>query len=482
VSGPPFGFNLPEPSDPEDRPGSGGDPFGQPPFGLGGLGGMDLGAALQHIGRLLSWSGGPVNWDLAREAARATVAAAGPDPSVSASDRRDLEEAVRLVDLWLDEATTFPAATVTAAAWSRAEWVEQTVPGWQPLVEPVAERVAAAMASAVPGEIAGQVGPMMSMIRQVGVSLWGAQAGQGLGALATEVVGVTDIGLPLLDPGHVAVVSHNVREFGAGLGVPQRDVLVYLTLREVARHRLHAQAPWLKAHIVALVGDFARGISIDVSGIESALRDLDPSRPEAIQDALEGGLFEQQRTPEQDLALQRLETVLALVEGWVDDVVSQAVAGRLGSADALAETVRRARASGGPADQTFATLVGLELRPRRLREAASLFALLRESGGIARRDGVWSHPDLLPTSADLDDPPAYVGRPALTGEVTDDLIAQLLAETGTPDDVAPPAETGTPDHVEPPAEPGPPDQPPAGEQGATGEAPRPAADGDEPEA
>ena len=34
---------------------------------------------LQQLGQLLSWQGGPVNWDLARQAARQTVAAAG-DP------------------------------------------------------------------------------------------------------------------------------------------------------------------------------------------------------------------------------------------------------------------------------------------------------------------------------------------------------------------------------------------------------------------
>jgi putative hydrolase len=444
VSGPPFGFGLPDPREGGDEPGEPSDSGGAGGFGAGGFGpggfgfpggqspfgGMDLGAALQQLGRMLSWSGGPVNWDLAREAARATVAAAGSDPSITAADRRDVEEAVRLVDLWLDEATTFPASTTSVEAWSRAEWVERTLEGWRPLVEPVADRVAAAMANAIPGELAGQMGPMIGMMRQVGVSLWGAQAGQGLGALATEVIGVTDIGLPLTEPGKVAVVARNVREFGEGLGVPPRDVLVYLALREVARHRLHAHTPWLRDHIVALVTAFARGISIDVSGLQSALRDLDPSRPEAVQEALEGGLFDQHRTPDQEQALQRLETVLALVEGWVDDVVSQAVAGRLGSADALAESVRRSRASGGPADQTFATLVGLELRPRRMREAAALFAALRESGGAARRESAWLGPDVLPTPADLDDPAGYVGRPALEVEVTDDLIAQLLGEDG----------------------------------------------------
>jgi putative hydrolase len=125
---------------------------------------------------------------------------------------------------------------------------------------------------------------------------------------------------------------------------------------------------------------------------------------------MESGLFEVEQTPAQRSALERLEVGLALVEGWLDDVVGQATDGRLGAAGALRETVRRHRASGGPAEQTFATLVGLELRPRRLRDAATLFAALRAQQGVEARDAVWAHPDLLPTAEDLDDPLGYAER------------------------------------------------------------------------
>jgi zinicin-like metallopeptidase len=79
-------------------------------------------------------------------------------------------------------------------------------------------------------------------------------------------------------------------------------------------------------------------------------------------------------------------------------------------AQALREAVRRRRATGGPAEATFAALVGLELRPRRLRDAAALWGALRAGEGPAARDAVWAHPDLLPTAADLDDPLAFAER------------------------------------------------------------------------
>ena len=397
-----------------------GDPFGGlfgmlggagGPGGAGGLGGPgnpDLGAIFQQLGQMFSWSGGPVNWDLANQSAR-QVAAAGGDRSVSASERRDVDDAFRLADTWLDQATTFPATGGSARTWSRAEWIEGTQAAWRALVEPVAARVSEAMSTSLPPEMAQAAGPLVGMLQQVGVSMWGAQVGQSIGTLAGEVCGSSDIGVPLAD-GHPALLPQNVSAFGEGLGVEQRDVTVYLALREAAYVRLYGHVPWLRAHIISLVEEYARHVSVDTGAIESTMRDLDPQRPEALQEALEGGLFDLPTTPAQQAALDRLELALALIEGWVDDVVTEATANRLPSAAALRETVRRRRAAGGPAEQTFATLVGLQLRPRRLREAATFWAEVRATRGADGRDALWAHPDLIPTADDIADPAAFLTR------------------------------------------------------------------------
>ena len=185
-------------------------------------------------------------------------------------------------------------------------------------------------------------------------------------------------------------------------------MLLYLALREAAHQRLFAHVPWLRDHLIGAVTDYARGIEINAEGIqatiEEQMRGIDPTNPESMQELLEGGMFEIDRSPAQEAALQRLEVALALVEGWVDEVVGQATAERMPTATKLQEIFRRRRAAGGPAEQTFATLVGLELRPRRLRDASTLWGSLRTRQGTEARDGVWMNPHLLPTAADLDDP------------------------------------------------------------------------------
>ena len=200
----------------------------------------------------------------------------------------------------------------------------------------------------------------------------------------------------------------NVAGVRRGARRPQDDVLLYLALREAAHQRLFAHVPWLRDHLIGAVTDYARGLEINTANlqgkIEEQVRGIDPSNPESLQQLMEGGMFELDQTPEQQAALQRLEVTLALVEGWVDEVVGQATEERMPTAARLQEAVRRRRASGGPAEQTFASLVGLELRPRRLRDASTLWGSLRTRQGAEARDGVWMSPHLLPTDADLDDP------------------------------------------------------------------------------
>ena len=390
-------------------------------------------------------SGSGVNWAVTKDTARKTVASLGPDPTPDAAQRRALTEAAAIAEVWLDEATTFPRVSANVAAWSRADWIEQTMPVWERLVEPVAAHIADAMegalnfggeeAAAMPG-LAG----MKQMLRTSGASMFGLQLGQGLGQLATEVVGATDIGLPLSEPGQMALLPTNVRTFGEGLEQSSTDVTLYLALRESARQRLFAAAPWLREQMLALVEQYAEGITIDTSALEQAVSQLDPNNLEELSGTLEGGLFEPQKTPAQLATLERLETMLALVEGWVDEVVSQATAKWMPSATALAETVRRARASGGPAEATFATLVGLELRPRRMRDAANLWAAVRAARGVEGRDAIWSHPDLLPGSADLDDPLGFVageGKDEDSDESFDAALAELLDEADSGPDSGP---------------------------------------------
>jgi len=449
MTDPPFGFNPP--SDPGDR--------GKPPAGgpLGPLGDpQQFADALRQFADLMSYQGGVVNWDLAKNVARQTVAAKG-DPSVLDVERQQVADALRVADLWLEDVTSFPTGIRSVQAWSQSEWVEATMPVWSKLCDPIAERAVDAMGGMLtedPGEIGGMppelqaamsamkgglggLGGFGQMMRRMGGLMVGGQTGAAIGTLAQEVVSSTDVGLPLGPEGVAALLPAAVAGFGAGLSISLDEVRLFLAMREAAHHRLFGHVPWLRARLLGAVEDYARGITVDASALRDAMPQIDPSNPESLSEALSGAaLFQPEDTEQQKAALARLETVLALVEGWVSTVVDEVAATRLPQASALAEAIRRRRATGGPAERTFATLVGLELRPRRLREAAAIWRGLTDERGVSGRDAVWAHPDLLPGPDDFDDPDGFVrGRPELdiSGLDLEGLTGEAAAGDGPAD-------------------------------------------------
>ncbi|WP_411731095.1 zinc-dependent metalloprotease [Paeniglutamicibacter sp.] len=440
--------NRPDDSDNDDENAK--DPFSEM-FGslFGGAGGFDPKNLPEGLGEAMGLSnnpeamaqmmaqaqammaamskgdGGPVNWKMATDAARQAIAS--DDPSISANRASAVANAARLAEMWLDAATVFEADGSECRAFSRAEWVEKTMPVWKSLTEPVALSVGKAITSALSEQIPEQMRPMMGgaqgMLQSLGGTMFGMQLGTAVGGLAKDVLGATDIGLPLAGS-TPALVPTNLTAFGEGLEVPEQEVLLFAALRECAHARLFNRVPWLRSSVISAVEAYARGIHIDMSRIEEAVRDIDPMNPESFQSLMGEGLFMPKRTAVQESALAKLELVLALIEGWVDEVVA-AAAVNLPSAPGLRETIRRRRAAGGPAENAFASLVGLELRPRRLREAAALWAHLLEERGLEGRDAIWAHPDLLPTDEDLLDPQGFTPRRQLAEASMDDIDAAL---------------------------------------------------------
>src|SRR5205807_8451608 len=254
------------------------------------------------------------------------IVAAG-DPSVLEAQRREITEAVRLADLWLDEATEFPSGIRKIEAWSRSEWLEATFPVWAKLCDPIAAKGVEAMSGMfsadpaqlgedVPDEVRqalgalGGAGGLGAMMRQLGGAMIGSQTGTAVGELAREVIGSADIGLPLGPEGTAALLPAGVAEFGQGLSVDAGEVRLFLALRELAHQRLFAHVPWLRAHLLGAVEAYARGITVDPDAISRAVSNLDPAMldptkldPENLAEALGADVFHTENSPDRDAAL-----------------------------------------------------------------------------------------------------------------------------------------------------------------------------------
>ena len=425
-------------------------PFGFGASDSGDSGGFDmnnLGAMFTQFGQMLqqSQNEGPLPWSTVMQVERSVL---GTDPSVPDASVRAVESAMELADLWLNESVTFPASGTVVKVWSRSEWLVETAEVWQKIILPIATTMSQRMETMLPGladnedlngledqlpeelkamlpdgltpELMAMLKPMLGMVTQLGATAFAYQLGQALSALAKEVVSSTDVGIPLAPAGTRALIPLNISEFAQGLGIEERDLFLFFALRESAHQRLFDHAPWLRPRLMSAVEEYARYMDVDVASLGEKFEGFDLTSPEALQQVMASGVMEPQDTAEQRQAVIRLETLLALVEGWVDEVVTQAAGDRLASLGQLRETMGRRRATGGPAETSFSTLVGMKLRPKLFREANTIFAAVRAKSGVQARDALWNHPDLLPNAEALADPLGFVQEVA-GGSAFDDI-------------------------------------------------------------
>ena len=400
-------------------------------------------AMLAQLQAALSQGGDGITEKLVRDTA--TRVANAKSVSVEQSALDTANSALQLAALWLDEATSISPLTATPTLMTRPEWARASIPVWIQIAEPVAVSISRAaeklLSENMPDEVDAARQGAFDALGRLGGTLFSMQLGQIVGQLSEEVSSGADLGIPLLDGPldhelRAVLIPQNVIAFAEGLDISLHDVMLYLAIRELAHARLFKHAKWLKHGLIASITEYANGISINSDALRDAMEDVDMSDPESLRRMVSDGALIPPKTDEQLVALARIETILAIVEGWVD-VVTHSAAHRLPTRDAIAEMVRRQRAVGRPGEKALAGLVGIEARPRRLREAAAMWSTVNDAWGADGRDALWDNADTVPTAADIDDPAALVAR--LTGgpsapDEMDKALRELLDNDGTVDE------------------------------------------------
>ena len=370
----------------------------------------EIGKLLSQLGQMMQGAGNaPVGWDAAVNMARTNIVQAG-DPSLSDSEKKVVNTNVQLAQTWLNGVTSVPAASSSSKAWCRSEWIEETVGTWKKIVDPVAQRVQNSMNNSLPnlpGMDESQqeiLKPFLAALKPMSAAMFSMQISNGIAALSSEVLCLTDIGIPLGDTTTPALIPRNIKDFASGLQINESEIIAFVSLRESAASRLFSSVTWLAPTLLGAIEEYSSQINVDNNKIAEMMSQIDPTNPNSIQEALSGGLFEPQINKTQSAALIRIERLLALIEGWVYEVVNIAASGRLPGIGSMQEAMIRRRAVGGPAEKTFGALIGLELRPKLIREAADFWNKQTLTFGTNVRDNLWNHPDLLPSIEDLQDP------------------------------------------------------------------------------
>ncbi|PRQ11453.1 hydrolase [Corynebacterium sp. 13CS0277] len=357
----------------------------------------------------------------------------------ASKDAAAVQEATRLAELWLDATTPLPTAGAQATAWSVADYARGSLPFWLRLAEPARKALNSNPMLSF-GEADNQQQPPMfqqleRFLRRQNQSAESTTVARSLMELATSVVSGTDLGVPAVPPTVVAIMTRTFREDIQGLDIPDQEALVYACAREAARQRLFKHVGWLTESIVSSMEEWAAGAFIDGSEAERYIREeLGNISPENFQEALQRfqNIDREKLTPRlvsaNENAAPRLGSLLALIEGWVDVVVTEAVADRLPHAAELRAAWKRRRDSGGTGATALEAITGAQIGTPPTDDAITLWERTTAAVGAERRDACWEHPDLMPSPEDIAHPARFIDR--LLDETIDadfDPIAEIEA-------------------------------------------------------
>ena len=367
--------------------------------------------------------------DVAQQTAASKVPT--PDPIVTEEVSRATHDAFRLAELWLERVTDF-TTTNEPQSLTRKDWATRSVDGWVEIAQPIQANMSRtfteSMSDQIPEEMRPFMSSMSSMMTNMSASLFGAQIGEALGTLSGSVLTGTDYNLPILDA--PALIESNISGAAAELDLDHTQLRIFVACVELAKRALFASTPWLAGHIRTAFAKYASNVEVDSSNIHDMMGNIDPQNLHEATEELRNGMFKPVSTEEGEQAKESLTRIVSTVAGWAD-VVAYNACEALEQRDEIREALRRRTTTTSDSENALSQLIGLDLTPTRLRDAAALFTYLESSEGAQARDAVFSHPDALPTNADLDDPLGYSERHSEQAQTEDDMdeaLRRLLEE------------------------------------------------------
>lgn len=421
-------------------------------FGFGGFGfdpeSLSKIPLFRELSKLMSWQGGPVNWDLARQMA----AGIAGEPTLAIgvdADQAAWSDAVRVTESWLDPHTTLPAIDGPALALTAQEWVQRAASpgGIARYVEPIAtgmqEALGKGLADQLPGGMSG-LGGLQGAMTPMTAMLTGMQVGTIAGHLSGQLMGSYDLGVPTLEPTVVATVGDQAGLLAREHGISSDEMRFWLALRECVHRRVFAGVGWLTEHLSSEIGRFAAAAEFDPSQLMDQMGDFGTMGPEVLNDpeamrrmAEEAGVG-MEASPQQEAILARLQALVALVAGYADVMVRRAGAGKLTTLDRLEEVTTRRRSERGEGERFLTQLIGLDLRPSDVRAGAAFCEAVLGARGPGGLDVIWRDVAHLPTPTEIAEPSRWLIR----------LAAEEATMGVAPDtDDLPPADIDIPDDL-----------------------------------
>ncbi len=337
-----------------------------------------------------------------------------PGPQVSMADARkvvaELRELAAAVAEPVHELTGLPGSADDGqvAVVDRPGWIRANVDGFRVVLEPLVERMAER----------GKVPQAGSVITAVGSRVTGMQAGLILAYLAGRVLGQYELFLPP-DPdapgrdapaGRLTLVAPNIVMVERELDVNPHDFRRWVCLHEETHRTQFTSVPWLRPYVQEQMADFLLASDLDPASILDRLR----AAADAVAGAVRGGegesLIEAIQTPRQREILDRMTSVMTLVEGHGDYVMDAVGPAVVPSVAEIRAKFSARRGSAGRMEQAIRRILGIDLKMKQYEQGSKFVRAVVDEAGMATFNKVWTSPETLPTRSELEDPRSWLER------------------------------------------------------------------------
>jgi len=337
-----------------------------------------------------------------------------PGPQVSMAEARkvvaELRQLAAAVAEPVHELTGLPGSADDGkvAVVDRPGWIRANVDGFRVVLDPLVQRMAESGAAPQAG----------SVITAVGSRVTGMQAGLILAYLASRVLGQYELFLPP-DPdapgggapaGRLTLVAPNIVMVERELDVNPHDFRRWVCLHEETHRTQFTSVPWLRPYVQEQMSDFLLASDLDPASILERLR----AAADAVAGAVRGGdgesLIEAMQSPRQRAILDRMTSVMTLVEGHGDYVMDAVGPSVVPSVAEIRAKFSARRGSAGRIEQAIRRVLGIDLKMRQYEQGARFVKTVVDEAGMATFNKVWTSPDTLPTKEELQDPRAWLAR------------------------------------------------------------------------
>jgi putative hydrolase len=357
---------------------------------------------------------GPVNWDVARQTASWLATDGQPEANVDPLERIRLEELVRVADLHVSAATglstSIAGGILSILPVSRGDWALHSLEAYRPFLE----RLATSLSTAGdedddPTDVAAKL--MGDLGKMLGPVLLGMQSGFMLGHLSQRALGQYDLPLPRRPADQLLIVPANVDAFAEEWSLVGDDLRLWICMQEVTLHAVLGR-PHVRGRLADLINEYVSRFEVDPEALEMSLGNIDPTDAAGLQKVLGNPetLLGAMRSPGQQETLTRIETLTAVISGYVDHVMDTTGRGLIGSYGQITEALRRRRVEASDGDRFAARLLGLELGRGQYERGANFIRGVVERAGDDGLARLWITERELPTTSEVDAPGLWLAR------------------------------------------------------------------------